>query len=153
MAEDWGGDLFCAINLGWDYKQRTVDLIILGYVEKLIHKYQHTTPRILEHHPHQHNPPKYGKKIQYVESADDTPPFKKDEIKKLMEIIGSLLFLGRAINNAMLMALSDLVTSQAKCNKETQEAENDILNYCATHPNSTIIFQGRQMTLKVHSDA
>ena len=44
-AEDWEGKIFCAINLEWDYKERTVDLRIPGYLEKLIHKYQHTTPR------------------------------------------------------------------------------------------------------------
>ena len=54
---DWEGNILCAINLEWDYNRQTVDISIPGYVEKVIHKYQHTTPIRTQHHPHWHNPP------------------------------------------------------------------------------------------------
>ena len=78
MAEDWEGNIFCNINLGWYYKRRTVDLSIPVYVEELMQKHQHNTPRRPEHQPHKHNPTEYGKKIQYAESEDATPPLNKD---------------------------------------------------------------------------
>ena len=118
-----------------------------------MHKYQHTTPIRPEYQPNQHNPPEYGKKIQYAESADATPPLDKDEIRELMRLVGSLLFLGRAISNTLLTAWSNIATEQEKSIKTKQEYENNILNYWAIHPNRTIIFQGSQMALKVNSDA
>jgi hypothetical protein len=33
---DWKGDLFCGITLDWNYDQRTVDLLMPGYVEKAL---------------------------------------------------------------------------------------------------------------------
>ena len=61
--------------------------------------------------------------------------------------------MGGAICNTLVTALSDLATAQSKGTKATQEAEKKLLNYCVSHPNPTIIFQGIQMALKVHSDA
>ena len=43
VVQYWEGKLFCAMNLELDYKRRTVDLSIPGYVETLMHKYQNTT--------------------------------------------------------------------------------------------------------------
>ena len=80
VAEDWEVKIFCAINLEWDYKQRTLDLKIPGYVKKVMHKYQHNIPIRSENQPHRHNPPEYGKNIKYEEAADVTPPLNKDEI-------------------------------------------------------------------------
>ena len=59
----------------------------------------------------------------------------------------------RAINNNLLTALSDLEAAQSKVNKSTQGAAKKLPNYSTTHPKATIRFQGRQMALKVHSDA
>ena len=70
-----------------------------------------------------------------------------------MEIVGSLLFLGRCTKNNLLTELSNLTAIQAKGTKPTKEAAKKFLNYCATNLNPTIRFQGIQMALNLHSDA
>ena len=45
------------------------------------------------------------------------------------------------------------MASHAKGTKATHESEKNLLNYCAMQPNPTIIFQGSQKVIKVHSDA
>ena len=70
-----------------------------------------------------------------------------------MGILGSLLFLGGAVDKNMLTALREPTESQVKVTKATHEAAKKIMNYCATHPNPTTRFQGTQMSLKVHGDA
>ena len=102
---------------------------IPGYVLKSMHKYQHKNTSRPEHQPHQYNPTEYGNNIQYLEAADATPPFDKDETKELMVIVGSLLFLGRAIGNNLLTSLSNLATEKEKGNKATQEAAKKLLHY------------------------
>ena len=78
---------------------------------------------------------------------------QRQRIQETMGIVGSLLFLGRAIGNTLLTKLSNLATSQAKGVEPTQEVTNQPLNYCAMQPNPTIIIQGSQMDVKIHSDA
>ena len=53
---------------------------------------------------------------------DATPPLDKDkdEITELMGILGSLLFLGRAIDNNLLKSLIKLDAAQEKVTKSTK---------------------------------
>ena len=34
LVEDWTGDLYCGINLHWDYDVRTLDISMPGYVHR-----------------------------------------------------------------------------------------------------------------------
>jgi hypothetical protein len=77
ISSDWKGSAYCSLTLEWDYKNRTVDLYIPGYIKAALHKYQHAAPACPEHAPHTCNPPVYGAKIQYVQNeklAQHFPP-------------------------------------------------------------------------------
>jgi hypothetical protein len=61
------------MSLKWDYKHRTCDFYMPGYVANVLSKFQHDAPK----HP-QHTPSKYimtvqGAKTQYA-MQDKTPP-------------------------------------------------------------------------------
>ena len=92
VSEDWEGKLFCGIKLNWNYLTRTVDLSMPGYIDQALHKFQHPNPRKPQHAPHQHQAPQYGTKIQLTEAADTSPILSKDGIKRLQQIIGTLLY-------------------------------------------------------------
>jgi hypothetical protein len=153
VSVDWEGKLFCGITLEWDYKNRRVDLSMPGYIDKVRHKYHHDMPQQPEHQPHTCATPQYGVKIQMTEDPDSSPPLSPADIKELMGIVGSLLFFGRAIDNTLLMTLSDLASAQSKGTEATQRAAQKLLNYCATHPNPKIRYHASDMALKIHSDA
>jgi hypothetical protein len=38
---DWKGQLYCGIHLNWDYKKKTVDLSMPGYISKALAHFQH----------------------------------------------------------------------------------------------------------------
>jgi hypothetical protein len=44
ISSDWNGTAYCGLTLDWDYKKRTVDLYMPGYIKAAIHKYQHPAP-------------------------------------------------------------------------------------------------------------
>jgi hypothetical protein len=44
ISSDWNGTAYCGLNLDWDYKDRTVDLSMPGYIKSALHKYQHPAP-------------------------------------------------------------------------------------------------------------
>ena len=44
VAPDWDVTLFCGISLKWDYENNTVDLSMPGYIDSMLHIFQHTPP-------------------------------------------------------------------------------------------------------------
>jgi hypothetical protein len=137
VSKDRKGALFCGIKLDWDYGRRTVDLSMPGYVTQALHKFQHPLPSKPQHAPHKHNKIQYGTKLQLAEPDDKLPPLPKDGIKRLQNIIGTILYYGRAVDSTMLVALGDLSSAQAKGTKATQCAASQLLD-CATHSEASI---------------
>jgi hypothetical protein len=39
---DWSGSLYIGITLDWDYDANTVDISTPGYIEKVLHRFNHT---------------------------------------------------------------------------------------------------------------
>jgi hypothetical protein len=44
ISSHWNGTAYCGLTLDWDYKNRTVDLSMPGYIKAALHKYQHPAP-------------------------------------------------------------------------------------------------------------
>ena len=128
-----------------------VDISIPGYVEKLLHRWQHIPKK--EDQPFRHNVPQYGTKIQLTEEEDSSPPLSKEGIKKTMQIVGALLFYARTVDPTILIALSDLASAQTKAMQETKKATDKLLDYVGTHPNAAIRYKPSDMELNIHSDA
>jgi hypothetical protein len=106
-----------------------------------------------QHAPHRWIPPTYGAQIQYAPEEDNTQPLDVKGIKRLQEVIGTLLFSARAVDNTMLVALGTLAAAQTKGTTSTMDALIHLLDYAATHPDAAIRFHRSAMILYVHSDA
>ena len=53
VTQDWTGGLYCGITLKWYYTVRQMEISISVYVKDTLHKFQHPTPTIPQHSPHQ----------------------------------------------------------------------------------------------------
>jgi hypothetical protein len=124
-----------------------------GYIAKELLKFQH---------PHLKNTGKPTGKAQSTaircQGTNDgtrrcSPLLDEKVIKELMAIMGSLLYYGRALDNTLLTALTDLSSAQVKGTEATNAAVLKLLDYCAMHPDAKIRYHGSQMALKIHSDA
>ena len=153
VTEDWEGKSFCGVQLKWDYDNGTVDLSMDGYVEKALQKFMHPTPSRPTHSPHQWTKPQYGVKTQLTKAPDTSPPLDKSGIKRVQQIIGTMLFYARAIDNTMLVAIGSIAAAQSKGTEATLDACIQLLNYATTHPNATIRYTKSDMILIGHSDA
>jgi endonuclease I len=89
ISSDWKGSAYCGLTLEWDYKNRTVDLSMPGYIKAALHKYQHASPTRPEHAPHTWNPPVYGAKTQYVEHETTSPALSAKDVNKLQQLTGT----------------------------------------------------------------
>jgi hypothetical protein len=78
---DWECNLFCGIQLDWDYENRTCNLSMPGYIEAIfLHKYQHQKPKHLQHAPYHATRPQY-EKIQYTDAPNEMLCLLPDEAK------------------------------------------------------------------------
>ena len=152
ITTDWTGSLYCGITLKWDYDKGTVELSMPGYIQKALQRFQHPNPTKAEEAPHEWTKPNCGAKIQCTPDADTTPQLSKQGIKRIVEIRGTLLCYARAIDNTMLVALTDVSAAQTKATEHTLQATVRLLNYAATHPEAILAYSKSNMILHVHTD-
>jgi hypothetical protein len=144
---------FCGITLQWDYENHHVTLSMLGYIKKTLQQFTHPPPKQPQHAPHTWIAPSYSAKVQYTSPDDTSLPLDKHFIKKVQEVIGTLLFTGQVMVNTLLVALSPLATAQTKGTKNTMDALVQVLDYTTTHPDAAIRYYSSNMVLYVHSVA
>jgi hypothetical protein len=65
--------VYSGMTLKWDYKHRTCDISMPGYVSNVLSKFQHDAPKHPQHTPSRYVTPVYGAKTQYA-TKDETPP-------------------------------------------------------------------------------
>jgi hypothetical protein len=52
ITTNWTGSIYVGLTLTWNYKARTVDLSMPGYVAKALERFQHLPPTRPQHSPH-----------------------------------------------------------------------------------------------------
>ena len=57
----------------------------------------------------------------------------------------------RAVNNKVLVALSEIGAQQAESTEETAAAIEQLLDYVATYPNGDILLRKSDMILEAHA--
>ena len=63
---------------------------------------------------------------------DTSPPLDETGIKRIQEIVGAVIFYGRAFDNKLLVTLNSIGTHQAAATEATNEAINQMLDFLAT---------------------
>jgi hypothetical protein len=140
------------MSLKWDYKSRTCDISLPGYVSNVLSTFQHDAPKHPQHTPSIYVTPVYGAKTQNA-TRDETPPLTVKQCLNIKKVTGSVLYYARAADPTILMPLNDIATEQTKATEKTQAATNQLLDHIATHPDATIRYHASDMILYIHSDA
>eukprot|EP00804_Cyclotella_cryptica_P011876 CCRYP_004378-RA/>CCRYP_004378-RA protein AED:0.44 eAED:0.39 QI:0/0/0/1/1/1/2/0/442 len=130
MSIDWDGKLYCGIRLDWDYDLRTLDISMPRYIDK-----------------------KYGAAAQDPIPTDASTPLDSNGQKRIQQIVGALLYYARAVDNTILLSLSAIASEQAHPTQLTQQHCQQLLDYCASHPDAVVRFKASDMVLNIHSDA
>jgi hypothetical protein len=152
LTTDWAEKVYSGMSLKWDYKNRTCDIAMPGYVSNVLSKFQRDAPKHPQHTPFRYVTPVYGAKTQYA-TKDETPLLTAKQCLTIQKITGSVLYYARAVDPTFLMPLNDIATEQTKATEKTQAATNQLLDYLATHPDATIRYHASDMVLHIHSDA
>jgi hypothetical protein len=94
------------MTLKWDYKNRTCDISMPGYVSNVLRKFQHGAPKHPQHTPSRYGTPVYGAKTQYARK-DETPPLSATQCLTKQKVTGSVLYYARAVDPTVIMPLDD----------------------------------------------
>jgi hypothetical protein len=128
VATNYEGHLFCGIKLTWDYAHCHIDCSMPGYIATALKKHQHVMPTIPQNAPYNAAAIQYGSKMQRVET-NTLAPLSKSKIKRIQDIIGTLLYYARAVNPTLLAALSAIATRQANGTRAIANACHQLLEY------------------------
>ena len=101
--------------------------------------------------PHKCREVKYGSKTQLAPEEDTSKPLNDAGIRWVQKIVGALLWIGRAVNNKLLVALSAIGSQQASAIEDTNKAIHQLLDYCATYLDDGILYRSSDMILAGHS--
>jgi hypothetical protein len=153
ISSDWNGGAYCGLKLDWEYKNRTVDLSMPGYIKATLHKYQHAAPARPEHAPDTWNPPIYGAKTQFVNDETISPALSDKDVTKLQQLTGTVLYYARAVDPTLIMPINILASEQLKATEVTAEKVIKLLNYCNMHREIKIRYHASDMILHIHRDA
>ena len=102
------------------------------YITRVPLKYVHLCPNKPQLSPHKHREVIYGGKEQLTPEYDTIPPLEIQGTKHVQGIVGAILYYARAVDNKLLVGLSAIGSQQATAMQRTNDAINQILDYCAT---------------------
>ena len=83
-----------------------------NYVTKVLHKFQHPTPKRAQYAPHQWTLRNYGATKQLATPLDTSPPIPEEQNLRIQQIIGTFLYYSRVVGCTMLTALNTLAEQQ-----------------------------------------
>ncbi len=123
-----------------------------GYILEQLQKYKQDCLQCPQYCPYSPLPKQYGSEAQRPLPPDTSPPLSKDDIKHVQRIIGNILYYAQAVDLTVLMALSTIASKQAKGTQNTVLKTKQLMDYLATHPNTTVRFHTSNMIINIHSD-
>jgi hypothetical protein len=77
--------------------------------------------------------------MQYA-TQDETPLLSAKQCTTIQNITGSVSYYSRTVDPTVLMLLNDVATEQTTVTEKTQTSASQLLDYLATHPDTTIRF-------------
>jgi Reverse transcriptase (RNA-dependent DNA polymerase) len=154
ITVDWSGSNYIGLHMLWDYDNRTVQLSMPNYIRKAIARFGLEADFKPAHSPAAFQQPIYGQQGPQLTDAPDTSPLLDAAgINRLQALVGTFLYIGRALDYTQLVQLGRLGTQQSKPTKLTEAAAHHFLRYVATWPDAMLVFHASDMVLKVSSDA
>ena len=122
-----------------------------GYVTTALQRFHHQLKNTRQSPPHHHVPPTYGARVQFAEPEDDTSLLSEERLKSIQKVVGVFLYYAIAIDNTVLVALSNTGSEQARATSKTMDEVQQLLDYLTSNSNAIIQYHASGMILFIHS--
>jgi hypothetical protein len=147
------GTKFAGMDIEWNYAALRCRISMQGYVSTLLLKFKHPHPTTPWLSPYKCLHIAYGAKLHITPDPDSLELLDASLKCHVQEILRSLLYYARAVNNKLLNTLSAIAARQAKATVATEKAVDLLLDYVASYPNDGIVYHATNMILCAHADA
>ena len=135
------------------FNKREVMFSMPNYVNKALHKFQHTTPKCAQYAPHQQRCSNFGAKKQLANTLDTSPPIPEERKYRIQQIIGTFLYYSRTVDYTLLPALNTLAEKQSSRTKNAEAAITHFLDYAATNMSAIIQYKASDVIPYIDSDS
>ncbi len=146
------GKKISGMDIKWNYAACRSRISMSGYITLLLLKYKHPKPAKPRQSPYKCLPIAYGSKSHITPDPDALELLNANHKRRVQEVVGSLLYYARAVDNKLLVMLSVIAACQAKAPIATEHAVNLLLDYVASYPNDSIVYCASKI-LCAHADA
>ena len=85
--------------------------------------------------------------------AQTHQPLDKNGIRKIQQIVSSILYYARAVDMTVLVALSSIASEQMRATEKTQKRCVQLLDYLASNSEAKVRYRASDMIMNIHSDA
>jgi len=85
--------------------------------------------------------------------AQTHQPLDKNGIRKIQQIVSSILYYARAVDMTVLVALSSIASEQMTATEKTQKRCVQLLDYLASNSEAKVRYPASDMIMNIHSDA
>ena len=111
----------------------------------------HTKP---QHSQYKHTPIQHGPKVQHCPALDTSTLLDDAGVKRIQDIVGTLLWYDRDINSKLLVSLNTIGSQLAVTTEDTNAAItiDQLLDYITTYPNDGIAYRNSSMLLTGNVD-
>ncbi len=116
------------MNIKLDYVNKRCCIYMQGYIEDLLTKFKHPRPPKRRLLPYACTPISYGAKSQFSPNEDTLELLDAPRKLQVQEIVGSLLYYARAVENKLLVAISAISLRQAQATVTTEQAVHFLLD-------------------------
>ncbi len=136
-----------------ELQRKRLDTSMPGYIDKVRQRFKHEMPKGPQHSPYWAAPRIYRKSAQHT-IPDNESLILDDKCKQsVQQVIGSILYYGRAIDETTLTALRSIASEQSRAMEMREVKCMQPLDYLATHLDTTIRSRASAMVLNIHSNA
>jgi hypothetical protein len=124
-----------------------------GVHQEVVARIQSRQIKKIQNFPYTPAPKQFGSEAQRPLLLDASTPLNKTGIKRVQQIIGSILYYAWAVNMTILMALSTIATEQTEATEKMMAKCTQLLDYLAYHADAKVRFYTPDMVMNIHSDA
>lgn len=150
---DYNAQKYVGITIRHDLANHRLEISVPGYIANALERFGIEPKSRGTHAPAPSPDKRYYDKTPQEATKDDSPPVGPAEQLFIQEVVGVLGWYARAVDPTIICAVNKLASRQARPTENVVKDALQLLDYVATYPDATIVYEPSDMQLQGHSDA
>jgi hypothetical protein len=150
---DYKAQRYVGITIHHDIVKHRIEISVPNYIKNTLERFGIEIKTHGTHAPAPSPEKRYYDKTPQEATTDDSPAVGPAEQKFIQEVVGVLGWYARAVDPTIVCAVNKIASRQARPTEAVVKDALQLLDYVATYPDATIVYEPSDMMLQLHSDA